>query len=139
MSEFEQAVRSGVRKALREEKSQQTVSESEIRGAIRETIQELLTEDDDYQNFVDSVMEVLNIDSPQDLTEEGRKEFFNYIDRNYNEDSDQADDINHDDLSDAISPSHYENESKCPDFIKQTNEVKEAAQRVVRKMISDMS
>lgn len=126
-----EAVRTGVRKALQENKR-----EEKVRGIVREALQELLSEDgDDYQEFVQGVMETLNIDDPQDLTEEGRSEFFDMIGRNYDEETDTADDIPMEDIKSVMSPEHYEDKSKCPDFLKKDEQVREAVRNALRNLI----
>lgn len=122
-----EAVRSGVKKALRRKK---------VKKVVREAVREMFTEDDNYEDFVRGVMETLNIDSPQDLTEEGRSEFFDMIGRNYDEETDTADDIPMEDIKDVMSPSHYKNESDCPDFLKQNEQVREHVRRALRNVIS---
>lgn len=116
-NQIENAIRSGVRGALREKQS----SNDSIKSVVREAVREVLTEDDNYQEFVQGVMETLGIDSPQDLTEEGRSEFFDLLGRNYDEETDQADDIPMSDIKDVMKPEHFKN--GAPDFLKQEEEV----------------
>lgn len=130
---IKEAIRNGVRKGLRENKREQ-----KIRSVVREAMREILSEDgDDYQEFVQGVMETLNIDSPQDLTEEGRERFFNLLGNNYNEQTDEADDVPMEDIKDVMSPEHYESDSKVPDFLKKQDEqaIREATRRALRKLL----
>lgn len=130
---IKEAVRNGVRQALRESKR-----EKKVRSVVREAMREILSEDgDNYQDFVKGVMETLNIDSPQDLTEEGRSEFFDMIGRNYDEETDEADDIPMEELKDVMSPEHYESDSKVPDFLKKQDEqaIREATRRALRNLL----
>lgn len=129
---IKEAVRNGVRKALRESKR-----EKKVRRVVREAMREILSEDDDYQDFVKGVMETLNIDSPQDLTEEGREKFFSLLDNNYNADTDEADDVPMEELKNEMEPEHYESDSKVPDFLKKQDEqaIREATRRALRNLL----
>jgi hypothetical protein len=132
--QIENAIRSGVRKALKTEKS----SSNDIKNILREAVREVLSEDgDDYQEFVKGVMETLNIDSPQDLTEEGRSEFFDLVGRNYDEETDTADDIPMEEIKNVMSPDHYENQSDVPDFLKKQDEevVRENVRNALQKLL----
>lgn len=108
--------------------------DSKIRRLVREALRDILSEDDDYQTFVKGVMDTIGIDSPQDLTEEGRKKFFNLLGQNYDEDTDEADDVPMGELADKMEPSDFKGEA--PDFLKQEEQVREAARKIVRNMLS---
>lgn len=125
-----ESVKKGVRRALRTEQE----SDSELRQVVREAVREILTEDDDYQKFFQGVMETLNIDSPQDLTEEGRERFFNLLDNHYNENTDEADDVPMEDIRDQMEPEHYKSKSKVPDFLKQEEQVRRAVREVLQNL-----
>jgi len=130
-TDIREAVKNGVRSALRSEKSQS----SGLRQVVREAVHEILTEDDDdYQKFFQGVMETLNIDSPQDLTEEGREKFFSLIDDYYNEDTDEADDVPMSDLQSEMGPDHYKSKSKVPDFLKKEERVRRIARNVLQNI-----
>lgn len=130
-TDIREAVKNGVRSALRSEKSQN----NDLRQVVREAVREILTEEDDYQKFFQGVMETLNIDSPQDLTEEGREKFFSLIDDYYNENTDEADDIPMSDLQSEMGPDHYKSKSKVPDFLKKEERVR----RIARNMLQNIS
>lgn len=129
---IKEAVRNGVRQALRESKR-----EKKVRRVVREAMREILSEDDNYQDFVKGVMETLNIDSPQDLTEEGRERFFSLLGNHYNEQTDEADDVPMEDIKDQMEPKHYESESKVPDFLKKQDEqaIRKATRRALRNLL----
>ena len=127
-----EAVKSGVRRALR---SESTDNSSNLRQVIREAVREIITEeDDDYQKFFQGVMETLNIDSPQDLTEEGREKFFSLIDDHYDASSDEADDVPMEDLQSEMGPDHYKSKSKVPDFLKKEEQVRQAVREVLSNL-----
>ena len=128
-----EAVKTGVRNALRSEKSQ-TTNDDGLRQVVREAIREILTEEDDYQKFFQGVMETLNIDSPQDLTKEGREKFFSLIDDYYNEDTDEADGVPMDELQSEMGPDHYKSKSKVPDFLKQEERIRRAARKMLQNL-----
>lgn len=128
-----EAIRSGVRKALQEQKS-----ENEVRSLVREALREILTEDDDYQQFVKSMMDMLNIDDPQDLTEEGREQFFTFLDEKYNANTDEAEEVSQSELADEFSADHFKSQSKVPDFLKKNEKVQRAARKVAQKLVNEI-
>jgi hypothetical protein len=48
-----------------------------------ESIVKRLKEDTEYQKFFKSAMDKFGIKSPKDLSDKKKKEFFNYVDKNY--------------------------------------------------------
>jgi hypothetical protein len=115
---------------------EESKNESVVREAIREAISEILTEDDDYQSFVKDVMGMLNVDDPQDFTEEGRKKFFNFIDTKYDEDSDEAEEVTKDELASEFGADHFKNDA--PDFVKKKEEVSRVAKKAARKIVNEL-
>jgi hypothetical protein len=108
-----------------------------IREAIREAIREVLTEDDSpYQEFVREVMDMLGIDSPQDLTEDGREEFFTFIDRKWDSSSDEAEEVTEEDLASDFEPDYFKD--SAPDFITQKEEIRKKAKNALREAIIRM-
>jgi len=60
------------------------------RKIIRQLIKETIQEDNEYQDLVQKVMNIIGIDSPQDLDDDGRAKFFSYLDSIWNpEDGEQ--------------------------------------------------
>lgn len=110
-----------------------------VRGAVREAIREVLNEEDNYQNFFRGVMDTLNIDDPDDLTDEGKQKFFSFIDSYYDEETDEADEYNKEDLKGMIEPGHYKSDSKVPDFLEEGQKVREMARRAIRKALHEVS
>ena len=131
--DIREAVKSGVRRALRSESSSGN-DNSGLRQVVREAVREILTEEDDYQKFFQGVMETLNIDSPQDLTEEGREKFFSLIDDHYNANTDEADEVPMGDLQSEMGPDHYKSKSKVPDFLKKEERVRRAARKMLQNL-----
>ena len=43
----------------------------------------MFTEDDDYKAFFNKAMKKFNVTSVEDMSDEDKKDFFNYVDRNY--------------------------------------------------------
>jgi hypothetical protein len=116
---------------------QQTKNQPMIREAIREAIREVLTEDDSpYQEFVREVMDMLGIDSPQDLTEDGREEFFTFIDRKWDSSSDEAEEVTEEDLASDFEPDYFKD--SAPDFITQKEEIRKKAKNALREAIIRM-
>jgi hypothetical protein len=130
-AKIEKAIRSGVRNALNEKES----SKDGLKGIVREAVREVLTEEDDYQEFVQGVMQTLGIDSPQDLTEEGRERFFNLLGNNYSEDTDEADDVPMEELKNTFEPKHFKGEA--PDFLKKQDEevVRESVRNALQNLL----
>lgn len=52
------------------------MKKSDLRNIIKEVIQE----ENEYQNVVRQVMDIIGIDSPQDLDDTKRAKFFSYLD-----------------------------------------------------------
>lgn len=130
--DIREAVKSGVRRALRSESS--SGNDNRLRQVVREAVREILTEEDDYQKFFQGVMETLNIDSPQDLTEEGREKFFSLIDDHYNANTDEADEVPMGDLQSEMGPDDYKSKSKVPDFLKKEERVRRAARKMLQNL-----
>ena len=129
--QIKKAIRSGVRSGFNEKKS------PKIKEVVREAVREILTEDDDYQDFVRGVMQTLGIESPQDLTEEGRERFFNVLGNNYNENTDEADDVPMEELKSTFTPEHFKNQEDVPDFLKKQNEeiVRESVRNALQNLL----
>lgn len=50
------------------------------RSDLRNIIKEVIQEENEYQNVVRQVMDIIGIDSPQDLDDDKRAKFFSYLD-----------------------------------------------------------
>jgi uncharacterized membrane-anchored protein YjiN (DUF445 family) len=62
---------------------QETLKES-AKDKIRDMIREILKEETEYQKFFKKTLEKFNVKSPAELDDSKKKEFFNYIDKNFN-------------------------------------------------------
>lgn len=91
------------------------LKENEIRETIRETIKETfsdLREAQAYQEFfmdaMDKVSDILGkeVDSPEDLTDEEKSAFFNYVDTKWDEEQGQVRDDVDVDLRDMLGESY---------------------------------
>ena len=64
------------------EKSSQELKENKM-NAKTESIVKRLKEDTEYQKFFKSAMDKFGVKSPKELSDKKKKEFFNYVDKNY--------------------------------------------------------
>jgi hypothetical protein len=94
------------------------LSKREVRKIVRESIREVMTEETAYQEFFKSQMDMLGIDSPQDLTDKGKRKFFDFLGLKWDEDSDQADPDVEDDVTDVISSDEIKEERKLRSVIR---------------------
>ena len=51
--------------------------------ALKELIKRVYKEETEYQAFFNKAMKKFGISSPDELEDDKKKEFFNYIDKNY--------------------------------------------------------
>ena len=59
------------------------LTESSLRGMIRSIIRE----ETEYQKFFDKALSKYGVKSPEELEGEKKKEFFNYVDKNWKADN----------------------------------------------------
>jgi hypothetical protein len=57
--------------------------DSDVRSDIDEADNMMFREDDDYKAFFNKAMKKFNVTSVEDMSDEDKKDFFNYVDRNY--------------------------------------------------------
>ncbi len=50
---------------------------------LRDLIKEVIKEETDYQKFFDSALKKFGVSSPDELEGEKKKEFFDYVDKNW--------------------------------------------------------
>ena len=50
---------------------------------LRNLIKEVIKEETDYQKFFDSALKKFGVSSPDELEGEKKKEFFDYVDKNW--------------------------------------------------------
>lgn len=74
-------------KGLPKKKQQETYSwqslEENKMSTKTESIVKRLKEDTEYQKFFRSAMDKFGVKSPKELSDKKKKEFFNYVDKNY--------------------------------------------------------
>lgn len=63
-------------------KEQKTLKES-VENKLRAMIREIIKEETEYQKFFKTVLDKFEVKSPNELSDEKKKEFFNYIDKNW--------------------------------------------------------
>lgn len=71
-----------VKNKLKEEKTAKTIKESKIEK-VRAMIREIIKEETEYQKFFKATLDKFNVKSPAELDDAKKKEFFNYIDKNW--------------------------------------------------------
>ena len=63
--------------------SEEEVEEDKENGYVNIPMEELSDKQKEYQAFFKKALKKFNADSPADMDDEKKKEFFNYIDKNY--------------------------------------------------------
>ena len=53
------------------------------KNGLRNLIREVIKEETDYQKFFDSALKKFGVSSPDELEGEKKKEFFDYVDKNW--------------------------------------------------------
>jgi len=77
-----------VKKAMKEAgaaKKEKVVQEAKMES-FRSMIKEIIKEESKYQEFFKTVLAKFKVKSPAELSDEKKKEFFNYIDKNWKAD-----------------------------------------------------
>jgi len=74
-----------LKKRLKEQKKEKTLQES-TRETIRAMIREIIKEETDYQKFFKTILTKFKVKSPAELKGLKKKEFFDYIDKNWKAD-----------------------------------------------------
>ena len=57
------------------------------KNGLRNLIREVIKEETDYQKFFDSALKKFGVSSPDELEGEKKKEFFDYVDKNWEADN----------------------------------------------------
>ena len=57
------------------------------KDGLRNLIREVIKEETDYQKFFDSALKKFGVSSPDELEGEKKKEFFDYVDKNWEADN----------------------------------------------------
>ena len=63
--------------------SEEEVEEDKENGYVNVPMEELSAKQKEYQDFFKKALKKFDADSPADMDDEKKKEFFNYIDKNY--------------------------------------------------------
>mgnify|MGYP001158638627 FL=1 len=70
-------------KVLKTKLSEEEVEEDKENGYVNIPMEELSDKQKEYQAFFKKALKKFDADSPADMDDEKKKEFFNYIDKNY--------------------------------------------------------
>lgn len=81
-----------------------TINESKM-NTKTESIVKRLKEDTEYQKFFKSAMDKFGVKSPKELSDKKKKEFFNYVDKNYKAKSEGK-------ITEAYFPAHGEDSTE---------------------------
>jgi len=71
-----------LKKNIKEEKQAKKLEESK-KEKIRAMIREIIKEETEYQKFFKTVLDKFNVKSPAELDDAKKKEFFDYVDKNW--------------------------------------------------------
>lgn len=86
------------------------------------TIKRLLREDTNYQKFFKSAMRDVGIDSPSDLTDAGKRAFFNWIESHWDEDDGEKTAKDGQKVTDVVKADHIK-ESALRRIVREEHEV----------------
>ena len=78
------------------------IIESKIESAIMARLKN--EEDTEYQEFFQKALKKFGVESPAELDDEKKKEFFNYVDANWKGDNEKAKDLDETEASDSLKP-----------------------------------
>lgn len=78
------------------------IIESKIEDLVMSRLQN--EEDTEYQEFFRKALEKFGVDSPAELDDKKKKEFFNYVDANWKGDNEKAEDLDETEASDTLEP-----------------------------------
>jgi len=111
--------------------------ENRIREAVRGAIRNVLREETEFQDFTTGLVDRLGIDGLDDLTDDGKRAFFSFIEANWDEDTDTADDISDEEISSFFDADHFS--GSTPDAVKEgmsEDQVRKAVQNTLFKILS---
>lgn len=107
-----------------------------IREAVRSAIRNVLREETDFQKFTTGLIDRLGIDGLNDLTDDGKRAYFSFIEANWDESTDSADDVSDEELASFFDADHFT--GSAPDMVKEgmsENEVRRAVRNTLFKML----
>jgi hypothetical protein len=84
MIQLKDAIKSAVRDVTTRHEYTDAKSMNENKMNTKtESIVKRLKEDSEYQKFFQATMKMFGVKSPKELSDKKKKEFFNYVDKNY--------------------------------------------------------
>lgn len=112
------------------------VEEESIREAVRGAVRNVLQEENEFQEFTTGLVDRIGIDGLNDLTDDGKRKFFAFIEANWDESESTADDISDDEISSFFDPEDFT--GSAPSKVKEgvsEDEVREAIRSTLVNML----
>lgn len=80
------------------------IIESKIEQKIMAKLEAESGDKEEYQKFFQAALKKFGVESPAELDDEKKKEFFNYVDANWKGDNEKAEDLDETEASDTLEP-----------------------------------
>lgn len=80
------------------------IIESKIEQKVMAKLEAESGDKEEYQKFFQSALKKFGVESPAELDDEKKKEFFNYVDANWKGDNEKAEDLDETEASDTLEP-----------------------------------
>lgn len=116
----------------------ETMRRNTIRNLVREALSEVMQEQEPtYQEFVKDTMDKLGIDSPKDLTDDGKSTFFTFLDDQWDEEEDTVRDDNIEkEIAANFEPSDFDGDA--PDMVENNDLTERVAKRAARRLVKKL-
>jgi len=80
------------------------IIESKIEQKVMAKLEAESGDKEEYEKFFQSALKKFGVESPAELDDEKKKEFFNYVDANWKGDNEKAEDLDETEASDTLEP-----------------------------------
>jgi hypothetical protein len=80
------------------------IIESKIEQKVMAKLEAESGDKEEYEKFFKAALKKFGVDSPAELDDAKKKEFFNYVDANWKGDNEKAEDLDETEASDTLEP-----------------------------------
>jgi hypothetical protein len=80
------------------------IIESKIEQKVMARLEAESGDKEEYEKFFQAALKKFGVESPAELDDEKKKEFFNYVDANWKGDNEKAEDLDETEASDTLEP-----------------------------------
>jgi hypothetical protein len=80
------------------------IIESKIEQKVMARLEAESGDKEEYEKFFKAALKKFGVDSPAELDDAKKKEFFNYVDANWKGDNEKAEDLDETEASDTLEP-----------------------------------